>query len=241
MTGEGQEVEKRVPLTVHEAWNRVMRDVQSISKDSRNQQQNFNFRGIDAVMNAVGPVLRDHGVIVVPMAQSYEAERYTSKNGGQMCNRVVEMGFTVYGPRGDHFNGMVYGEAADSGDKSMTKAESVALRTFLLQALMIPTDEPDPDSEIHERAPQGQSRGQREERPQQSRPQQQERPAQQEENPESKKVREDLKAVAAEQGWDLGKVAAKFSEQNGGKPLRMASSDEVLAYQTLLLEGAVTL
>ena len=237
MTDEGQEVEKRAPLTVHEAWNRVMRDVQSISKDSRNSQQGFNFRGIDAVMNAVGPVLREHGVFVVPLAQSHEAERYQSKNGGQMCNRVVEMGFTVYGPRGDHFNGMAYGEAADSGDKSMTKAESVALRTFLLQALMIPTDEPDPDSEVHERASSSPLRAQTE-----SRPQQQQRPAPPaEENPESSKAREDLKAIAAEQGWDLGKVAAKFAERNKNKPLRMATSDEVTAYQTLLLEGAVTL
>ncbi len=227
--------------TVHEAWNRVMHGVQSISKDSQNRQQGFNFRGIDAVMNAVGPLLREHGVIVVPMAQSHEAERYTSKNGGQMCNRIVEMGFTVYGPRGDHFNGIAYGEAADSGDKSMTKAESVALRTFLLQSLMIPTDEPDPDSQIHERATPQQARGQQEPRqgPQQSRPQQQKPP--QEENPDSVAARDDLKAIAKEQGWDVQKVAAAWSQHDSTKPLRMASDEEVRAYTNLLLGGAITL
>ena len=52
----------RYQPTVVEALSRIMRDVQSISKDSRNTQQNFNFRGVDAVVNAVGPVLREHVV-----------------------------------------------------------------------------------------------------------------------------------------------------------------------------------
>ncbi|SHT54308.1 bacteriophage protein [Mycobacteroides abscessus subsp. abscessus] len=238
MTDEVGTVEPVEKPTVHEAWNRVMHGVQSISKDSQNRQQGFNFRGIDAVMNAVGPLLREHGVIVVPMAQSHEAERYTSKNGGQMCNRIVEMGFTVYGPRGDHFNGIAYGEAADSGDKSMTKAESVALRTFLLQSLMIPTDEPDPDSQIHERATPQQARGQQQEPRQQSR--QQQKPPQ-EENPESKAARDDLKAIAEEQGWELEKIVAAWGKHNNTKPLRMATDEEVRAYTNLLLGGTITL
>jgi hypothetical protein len=38
------------------------------------------------------------------------------------------------------------GEAADAGDKATSKAHSVAYRTCLLQALSIPTHEPDPDA-----------------------------------------------------------------------------------------------
>ena len=44
------------------------------------------------------------------------------------------------------FAPVVIGEAGDSGDKATPKAMSVALRTALLQTLMLPTDEPDPDS-----------------------------------------------------------------------------------------------
>ena len=79
--------------TVFEAWNAVMQGVQAIRKDSRNDQQRFNFRGIDAVMNAVGPLLRENGVTVVPVALKNEFERYASKSGGQMVNRLVEVGF----------------------------------------------------------------------------------------------------------------------------------------------------
>jgi hypothetical protein len=40
----------------------------------------------------------------------------------------------------------------DSGDKAVPKAMSVAFRTALLQALALPTDEPDPDASTYERA-----------------------------------------------------------------------------------------
>ncbi|WP_074292986.1 ERF family protein [Mycobacteroides abscessus] len=216
--------------TVFHAWNAVMNDVQSIGKESRNTQQNFNFRGIDAVLDAVGPVLRKHGVAVVPTAFEHEAERYTTKSGGQMLNRVVQVTYTVYGPQGDSFTGSVFGEAADSGDKAMSKAHSVALRTFLLQALTIPTGDPEPDASSHERAtPATAARAE-------GRPVQQLAP----ENAESKQQREDLKAVATENGWDLGAVAKAFEKGSEGKQLREASPDEVVAFTNSLVGGLVS-
>lgn len=215
--------------TVFEAWNRVMDEVQFISKESRNAQQGFNFRGIDAVMGAVGPALRKHGVTVVPIVIDDSSERYETAKGGKMVNRTVKMQFTVYGPRGDHFGGITYGEAADSGDKAMTKAESVALRTFLLQALMIPTDDPDPDSESHERASSP------------VKPAAKAGKAKPAGNPASEKARDDLKAVAAEQGWDLEKVAAAFAKSNDGKSLRDAPADVVTAFTSALVGGLVSL
>ncbi|MFC9768979.1 ERF family protein [Rhodococcus jostii] len=139
--------------TVYEAFVQVMADVQGIAKKDQNTQQRFNFRGIDAVMNAVGPALREHGVVIIPQALNISTERYESKGGAGMKNSTVHMQYTVYGPNGDHFVGSAYGEAADSGDKSVSKAQSVAYRTFLLQGLTVPTQEPDPDSSVHERAP----------------------------------------------------------------------------------------
>lgn len=137
--------------TVFEAFTNVMGAVQGIRKGERNQQQGFNFRGIDAVLNAVGPALREHGVTIIPTAESIETERYATAKGGQMQGVIVHMRYTVYGPEGDSFEGSAYGQAADAGDKAVSKAESVAYRTFLLQALTVPTDEPDPDLSVHER------------------------------------------------------------------------------------------
>lgn len=141
-------------LTVFEAFSAVMADVQSIAKGDRNIKQNFSFRGIDAVMNTVGPSLREHGVVIIPDALEIATERYQSNQGGGMKNATVRMRYTVYGPAGDSFTGSSYGEAADSGDKAVSKAQSVAYRTFLLQGLTVPTQERDPDQDAHERTPQ---------------------------------------------------------------------------------------
>lgn len=137
--------------TVWEAFTLVMGDVRAIEKGERNAQQGFQFRGIDTTMDAVGPVLRTHGVIIIPKPVSLQSETYASSKGTQMRNVTVEMQYTVYGPRGDSFVGGAYGEAADAGDKAVSKAQSVAYRTFLLQGLTIPTHQRDPDADSHER------------------------------------------------------------------------------------------
>lgn len=137
---------------VYEAWAAVMQSVRSIEKNDNNSQQGFKFRGIDATMQAVGPALREHGVMVVPTGQDLRTESYQTRSGTQMKNVTVTVCYRVYGPAGDHFEGVAYGEAADVGDKAVTKAQSVALRTFLLQSLMVPTGDSDPDSVSHERA-----------------------------------------------------------------------------------------
>ncbi len=53
-------------MKVFEAVTAVMGDVGAVKKDGRNQQQNFNFRGIDAVVNALSPAMRKHGLTVYP-------------------------------------------------------------------------------------------------------------------------------------------------------------------------------
>lgn len=137
--------------TVHQALNKVMEDVQAVKKDSKNQAQRFNFRGIDAVMNAVGPALRKYGVVILPEDVEVHRSNGTTANGKPTAEVVLKVTYRVYGPGGDSIHGRVAAEAMDFGDKAIAKAMSVAYRTFLLQALTIPTDEPDPDSESYER------------------------------------------------------------------------------------------
>lgn len=140
-------------LTVTQALLAVMEEVRAVGKDGHNQQQNYPFRGIDGVVNAVGPALRKHGVLVVP---ELEAASYRDCLVGQKQTPqrecTVKVNYTFYGPAGDHITASVPGEALDSGDKSTAKAMSVAYRICLLQALTIPTHEADPDESSPERA-----------------------------------------------------------------------------------------
>lgn len=138
--------------TVHEALAAVMGDVQAVRKADRNSQQGYAFRGIDAVVNAVGPVLRKHGVIITPTNVEAHYRDVTTSTGKPSRECTVLVQYRVYGPAGDFIDAMAPGESMDFGDKGAPKAMSVAMRIVLLQALCIPTDEPDPDSQSYERA-----------------------------------------------------------------------------------------
>lgn len=128
----------------------VMREVEGLAKRDKNTAQGFNFRGIDAVMNAVGPALRKHGGFVVPKVMGLQHDTVPSRNGGTLNVVRLNVDYSVYGDEGEPITGAVAAEAFDSGDKATAKAMSVAYRTFLLQLLCLPTDEIDPDAQSYE-------------------------------------------------------------------------------------------
>ena len=128
-----------------------MADCDHVAKRDRNDHQRFMFRGIDAVVNAVGPVLRKHGVVVCPNVERADYETVQTSTGKPATACRVLVTYSFYAADGSSIDARVAGEAWDSGDKACPKAMSVAFRTALLQALALPTDEPDPDGQTYER------------------------------------------------------------------------------------------
>jgi len=140
--------EASMDVEVHVAWSRVMLDCEWLGKERRTTDgARFNYRGIDDVINLVGPALRKHGVFVVPIGSAPTYTVINTKSGSAMnyCRTVSR--FQVFGPRGDSFIGETPGEGFDSGDKSSSKAQSVAYRTFLIEALALATERPQLDPE----------------------------------------------------------------------------------------------
>lgn len=129
----------------------VAAEVGAVRKTERNASQGFTFRGVDAVVNAVAGPLHAAGVLgPVPEVLDVQRAAGQSRGGGGLTRVVVTVRYTLYGPDDDTLTGTVVAEAFDAGDKATAKAMSVALRTFLLQALCLPTDEPDPDQASYE-------------------------------------------------------------------------------------------
>lgn len=152
---EAKEVIVTDERTVQQRLIDVMRDVEAVKKTERNTSQNFSFRGIDSVVNAVGPALRKHGVVVVPEVLEHHLSTVeVGQKRTQMGHVLVKVRYSFFGDKGleDVISCIVLGESMDSGDKATPKAMSVAFRIALLQALALPTDEPDPDSYAYERA-----------------------------------------------------------------------------------------
>lgn len=136
---------------VYASFAKAMAGVRSVGKSDFNSHQKFKFRGVDAVMNAVGPALRDNDLFLIPEVVSHSLEPVRSSQGKAMVQAVVNMRYTVAHASGGTFSGQAVGEATDHADKATSKATSVALRTFLIQSMVLPTDETDPDHEFNER------------------------------------------------------------------------------------------
>ena len=136
--------------TLNEALNAVMAEVREVRKTERNQAQKFTFRGIDNVVNAVAGPLRKHKVRLKVDNLEHTITGKQNAKGNPVTFVTVKNKYTWVGPDGQTEENTVVAEAMDFSDKATAKANSVALRTFLLQALMLPTDDVDPDHEYIE-------------------------------------------------------------------------------------------
>ena len=136
----------------------AMRRIGAIGKDSTatntSGKQMYKFRGIDAVYNALNPVMSDLGLFICPEVLEQTREERKSTSGGTLIYSILKVKFTMYAPDGSNVSCIVIGEGMDSGDKASNKAMSVALKYACFELFMIPTEEMiDPDAEVHEVAP----------------------------------------------------------------------------------------
>lgn len=138
--------------TIYAAMAAAMEEVQAVRKEGYNDSQRYNFRGIDQVVNAVGPIFRKHQILPIPHSSKATYRDVLTSTGKPTREVTVEATYRFYGPAGDFIEATVPGESLDSGDKGTAKAMSVAYRIVLLQSLCIPTDDRDPDQDSYERA-----------------------------------------------------------------------------------------
>lgn len=145
-------------MEVYKAISAVQEELASmgIAKNSKNQQQGFMFRGIDAVYNALAPLLAKHKLCILPRCLSRECNERTTAKGGVLfyVNVHAEFDF-VSAVDGSKHTVAMFGEAMDSGDKATNKAMSTAYKYAAFQAFCIPTEETatDADNETHYVAP----------------------------------------------------------------------------------------
>lgn len=131
---------------IHQLLGDVMRAVSHVAKAAFNETQKYNFRGIDDVLNALGPALREHGVVPVPKLRKV-TYRDTFSSAKQTPTRevTVEVTYKFTAPDGSYVPVTVPGESLDTSDKGTAKAMSVAYRIALIQLFALPTNEPTTD------------------------------------------------------------------------------------------------
>jgi hypothetical protein len=138
---------------IYTLMSKIMADLEPIGKDSKNIQQGYTFRGIDAIYSAFHKVLADNGVFFTPHVSKIEREERPGREGGILAFVTVTVAYTFYAPDGSSIDCSVAGEGMDSGDKATKKAMTAAVKTLLEEVFCIETGE-DADSERDDPAPQ---------------------------------------------------------------------------------------
>ena len=148
-------------MNIFETVSAVMNDIGAIGKDSKNLQQGFMFRGIDAVMNAINPALVKHKLFIVPTVLEQTREERQNSKGTNLIYSICKVKYTFYAEDGTSIDAVVIGEGIDTGDKATNKAMSIAFKYACFQVFCIPTEEMvDPDAEVHEVKPKTQTKAQ---------------------------------------------------------------------------------
>ena len=142
-------------MEIYKGIQMVMDEIGAIGKNKRNTMQGFNFRGIDDVMNTLHPLLAKAHLIIVPTVREIEREERTNSKGTTLIYTLAKVDYQfISTDDGSMIQTTVYGEGMDSGDKSLNKAMSIAMKYACFQVFCIPTEEMvDPDQESHQVAP----------------------------------------------------------------------------------------
>ena len=139
-------------MEVYAAINAVQSEMAQvgISKDKKNVQQGYNFRGIDDVYGALAPMLAKHKLCIIPYVLTRNVVERQTKTGGVLFYTTVECEFHfISAIDGSKHIAKTFGEAMDSGDKSTNKAMSAAYKYAAFQTFCIPVDVVDADAETH--------------------------------------------------------------------------------------------
>ena len=130
---------------IHELIGKAMNEIGAIGKDSnatdKSGRVQYKFRGIDAVYNALNPVMAKLGLFICPEIIDQQREERTTQSGGLLKYTLLTVKYTVFAPDGSNVSMTVVGEGMDSGDKSSNKAMSVAMKYAMFQLFMIPTED----------------------------------------------------------------------------------------------------
>lgn len=138
------------------AMSAVMEEIGriGISKDRRNKDQGYNFRGIDDVYNDLNGIMARNRLLMLPVKMVATRSEKPTKSGGSVNYTQLVVDFKMASALdGSSEVIQTVGEAMDSADKSSNKAQSAAMKYAALMVFMIPTQgDNDADATTHQLA-----------------------------------------------------------------------------------------
>ena len=121
---------------------KILKEVDFIGKNKTTTGGSiFKFRGIDDMYNTLHKSFADNGVFLIPEVLEATVETQEKADKKLQYSSVVKVKFTCFAEDGSSISGIGVGHALDTSDKGTNKAQSSALKYFLMQTFLIPTEE----------------------------------------------------------------------------------------------------
>lgn len=139
--------------SLHRKLTEVMAAIDWQPKTGRNTAQGYNFVSVERIKDSVrGPLAKQH-VMVYTSIKSVERSEFVTKSLTTMFHVTVQGEVTFAdADSGEMFTVEAAGEAMDSGDKALNKAQTALVKYALINTFLIPTGD-DPDAETPESKP----------------------------------------------------------------------------------------
>lgn len=138
-------------MSIYNSMLAIQEELTAITKDQRNGQQGWKFRGVDDVMNTLHPILVKHKVFACPKVLDIQRTSATTSKSGCLNYATATVEYNFYDESGETISVTVVGEGMDGGDKATSKALSIAYKYAMFQTFCIPTED-DPDKDVYEAA-----------------------------------------------------------------------------------------
>jgi len=134
-------------LNLRQKLAEVRRRIGYVQKRGHNERNNYSYVTAADIAGAVGDLLSELGVVVLPSLESitYEPVRTTNGQVERVAHVVMTYKFTDV-DTGEAVTVKVPGEGLDAGDKAPYKAMTGALKYALLQSFLLATGD-DPEDE----------------------------------------------------------------------------------------------
>lgn len=138
---------KESPPEIYGRMAAVLAKMPAVGKDQRNQSQGFAYQGLADIVAALNPVLSAEKIFCVPEVLERIPEVRATAKGGTLWTVHLLVRFTFFAPDGSSVSSITWGEGSDAGDKSTSKAMTMAFKSMLRQVFAISeSDDVDPDS-----------------------------------------------------------------------------------------------
>ncbi len=149
-----------VRLNLRQKLALVRRRLAYVQKRGYNQRSNYNYVTAADIAGAVGDILAELGVVVVPRLESISHEpAQTGRAEAEHVARVVMTYTFMDVDTAEEISVKVAGEGLDPGDKAPYKAMTGALKYALLQSFLLATgDDPEEERANYSSAPRDSAR-----------------------------------------------------------------------------------